>query len=118
MPQLLAGGVDQDEAVPRQAGVHAFVEGVVGLGDGVVVQQVGAGDTEAVQVGLDSSLGRLVVSKNGREGPSVRPTVPATSGQGIISHEMGHAFGLAHRRQLTLMHTYIAGTGVLWAARG
>ena len=42
---------------PGSPGVHALAEGVVGLGDGAVVQQVGRGHAEAVQVGFDLRSG-------------------------------------------------------------
>src|SRR5690554_6597175 len=37
LPDLVAVGVDEDEAVSGDPGVHAGPEGAVGLGDGAVV---------------------------------------------------------------------------------
>jgi hypothetical protein len=39
MPALPGFGVEEHEAVARQAGVHALADRAVGVGDGAVVEQ-------------------------------------------------------------------------------
>src|SRR5690625_1321321 len=53
LPDLVALGVDEDEPVSGDSGVHAGPEGAVGLGDRAVVEQVGGGGAVALHVEAD-----------------------------------------------------------------
>src|SRR5690625_331250 len=83
LPDLVALGVDEDEPVSGDAGVHAGPEGAVGLGDGAVVKQVGGGGPVALHVEADL-LGGVHDDRQDRD---------AGLGEAWLLLDLGHLHG-------------------------
>src|SRR5690625_1816766 len=83
LPDLVALGVDEDEPVSGVAGVHAGIEGAVGVGDGAVVKQVGGGGPVALHVEADL-LGGVHDDRQDRD---------AGLGEAWLLLDLGHLHG-------------------------